>query len=316
MARETFAQALKRLREARRMSRLDLAIEVGWESATPVSRIEAGTRHPTAETVRGLARALGLEFGDSEYLLGLAGYGEPLRVPDQQYIIMQLEALATEWRTYPYPILAQDHPGYFWMANPAMAELTPGGRETFRRIIGQRVHMFDLFCSSASPFIHTFEDAIPAATEQVYQFQAWNAYRRHLPFYQAYPEIMRDRLSTEDYKTFQEAWAEAERRYAQHVPARNNIIAYYLEDDDLPYAFYAIDMTVRNVSELFGIVQLQPVDDETAPPNNMERCRERFARYRNSNERWMTLWDEIGTVGVQRILQEYDKEKVVIPRSR
>lgn len=78
-----FAATFKQLREARQMSQYRVAKITGL---TPgyISRLEAGQRHPSYETVALIAKALGLQGEDRRRLFAAAGYLAPEQLPTQQ----------------------------------------------------------------------------------------------------------------------------------------------------------------------------------------------------------------------------------------
>ena len=69
---ESFGDRLRALREARALSQNALA-RAAKLSPSLVNMLEGGDRQPTAEVTRRLARALGLDAGDTDDLLSLAG---------------------------------------------------------------------------------------------------------------------------------------------------------------------------------------------------------------------------------------------------
>lgn len=70
---DLFGVALKRFREARRVSQSKLAERAGFDHSY-VSRLESGARTPTREAVQQLAEALGLERLQQDELLASAGF--------------------------------------------------------------------------------------------------------------------------------------------------------------------------------------------------------------------------------------------------
>lgn len=70
---DLFGVALKRYREARRVSQSKLAERAGFDHSY-VSRLESGARTPTREAVQQLAEALGLERLQQDELLASAGF--------------------------------------------------------------------------------------------------------------------------------------------------------------------------------------------------------------------------------------------------
>lgn len=70
---QPFGWALKRHREARRVSQSRLAERAGFDRSY-VSRIESGSRYPSRDAVCQLAEALGLDTAARDELLAMGGF--------------------------------------------------------------------------------------------------------------------------------------------------------------------------------------------------------------------------------------------------
>lgn len=99
---ETFAQVLAALRTARGLSQSRLAHEAGFDHSY-ISRLEAGKREPSRETVTALAEVLTLGHAELDRLLIAAGF----RPTDDSNLFADEPALAEAVRLLRDPRLPE-----------------------------------------------------------------------------------------------------------------------------------------------------------------------------------------------------------------
>lgn len=120
-----FGMLLKRWRNARRLSQLDLALESGI-SQRHVSFLESGRARPSRSMVLQLAEALHVPLRESNLLLQAAGFAAAYRERDLDAAVMApvrdaLELILAHHE--PYPALVVDRDWNLQLANAAVARL-------------------------------------------------------------------------------------------------------------------------------------------------------------------------------------------------
>src|SRR5262245_33447519 len=206
-------QTLRRFREQARPTRLSLfrlASLMQWEGTAPIIEIEKGRRRPRTETLNALGEALQLSPADIAYLHGLAGYRDVTVLPPTEQIKRVLQAIEPDLAGRLYPVVIMDYEFRHWMVNSATAALIGGPLELLAELIRRRVHGFNAVFDSRLPVRQYLSDPIAVERDRMFRFKSHNLYRRHEPFYLAYPEVMQRGLLPEDYARFVQCWHEVE----------------------------------------------------------------------------------------------------------
>ena len=128
VAEPAFGVLLRRWRDRRRLSQLDLAVEAGV-SARHVSFLETGRSRPSREMVLLLAEQLDVPLRERNPMLLCAGYAPayPTRTLDEQEmgpVRAALEKILVGYQ--PFPALAVDRGWHLVAANSSVALLTDG----------------------------------------------------------------------------------------------------------------------------------------------------------------------------------------------
>jgi hypothetical protein len=202
-------EAIRQFRELaqpKKMSLFRLATLMQWEGTAPIIEIEKGRRRPRPETLNALGDALQLGPADIAYLHGLAGYREPTVMPPIEQIKRVLQAIEPDIACRRFPVIILDYQFRHWMVNSATAALVGGSLDALTDLVRRGVHGFSVVFDTRLPVRRQFSDPEAVERERLFRFKAHNLYRRHEPFYQAYPERMKPHLLPADYARFVQAW--------------------------------------------------------------------------------------------------------------
>lgn len=144
---EEFSHALKRWRQSRRLSQLDLAAEAGV-SARHVAFLETGRSRPSPEMIQRLSEALQIPLAARNQMLNRAGFAA--RYPARRWDCDEMAPIwsALEWaleRHAPFPGMALDRVWTVLRLNrPAQALFGPLG-------VTEGASLLDLLTSDALP---------------------------------------------------------------------------------------------------------------------------------------------------------------------
>lgn len=190
------------------MSPSDLAACMGWEGTAPVYLIESGKRRPSPETLERLAICLRMSYPTLHYWLGLAGYVIATSLPPLVQIVSILQKVADLIDRYPYPAYILDYQQNFWALNLAavrMASLAHYSSDKLADLVARIISTLELIFDSRLGFRQIILKHEDFGYRQIYRFKVGNLFRRHEPFYLAYPARM-SHLLAEDYEFFQRIW--------------------------------------------------------------------------------------------------------------
>jgi hypothetical protein len=281
-------QTLRRFREEARPTRLSLfrlASLMQWEGTAPIIEIEKGRRRPRPETLNALGEALQLSPADIAYLHGLAGYRDMTALPPTEQIKRVLQAIEPDLASRLYPVVILDYEFRHWMVNSATAALIGGSLELLTEMMRRRVHGFNAVFDSRLPVRQYFSDPEAVERERMFRFKSHNLYRRHEPFYLAYPERMQQRLLPEDYERFVRCWHEVEVDKPQIFPVHPHV-TMRLGGNELTIVIHMVELLA--VDRLLLVGYYEPKEDGSG---NRERCEEYFTHASPPLKTCIHAWD-------------------------
>lgn len=251
-----FGATLRAFRTQAKLSQFELAILLEWKGTTPIVLMEQGKRIPHLDTLSRVCDALRLSYADRCYLAGLAGYGYTTTLPSLDQIVTVLDHIDNKIRDLPYPAYVIDYRFRCWMANAAASIFVEGDRGKLESLATQGVTIFDLAFNSDLPPSRFSANRQQIEIEHIFRFKAYNLFRRHEPFYVAYPEVMANRLRHDDYQRFMEAWNATDaltmwQMFSHHVPIDMHINGSVLE-------FMMVDQPSIHLQSMFIITSYEP----------------------------------------------------------
>jgi len=238
------------------MSQFELAVALGWKGTNPIVLMEQGKRLPRLETLDSVSTALKITYADRCYLAGLAGHGYNTVLPPLEQIIEVLDQIDGDIQNLPYPAYVIDYRFRCWMANAAAAIFVDGDWERLAALAARGVTVFDLIFNSELPPHRYSTNREQIESEHIFRFKAYNLYRRHEPFYVAYPEVMRDRLLPADYERFVAKWRAVDaltmwRMFPRFVPVEMSIGGHHL-------CLTMVEQPSLHLQNMFIVVGYQP----------------------------------------------------------
>jgi hypothetical protein len=265
--------AIKMFREQgqpRKISQFRLATLMQWEGTAPIIEIEKGRRHPRPETLNALGEALQLSPADIAYLHGLAGYREITVMPPIEQIKRVLQAIEPDIAQRLYPVIIMDYQFRHWMVNSATARLFGGSLDLLKALMARKVHGFNVVFDSRLPIRRYFADPEATEHERIFRFKSLNLYRRHEPFYLAYPERLKDELLPEDYTRFVKCWNEVDIRTQDVFPIHPQV-SMRLGENELTFMIHLVELL--HLDRLIYVSYYEPKNDGAG---NRERCEAYF----------------------------------------
>jgi hypothetical protein len=247
--------------------------------------MEKGRRRPRPETLNALGEALQLSPTDIAYLHGLAGYRTATILPPIEQIKRVLQAIEPDIACRRYPVIVLDYQFRHWMVNMATAALLGGSLDLLTELMGRGVHGFSVVFDSRLPARQQFSDPEAVERERLFRFKAHNLYRRHEPFYLAYPERMHRHLLPEDYARFVRCWKAVEVRMDQTFPIHPHV-AVRVGTDEITFVIHMVELL--HVDRLLYVGYYEPKDDGQG---NRERCEAAFRQMDVSHKACIRAWD-------------------------
>jgi hypothetical protein len=284
-------QAIRTFREQaqpKKISQFRLAAMMRWEGTAPVVEIEKGRRHPRPETLNALGEALQLSHADIAYLHGLAGYRAITAMPPLEQIKRVLKAIEGDIAQRLYPVYVMDYQFRFWMMNSATAAFQGGASDLIIAMMKKGIDGMTMGFDSRLPIHQGEGDPDYGAfieRETIFRFKAHNLYRRHEPFYLAYPECMKTRLIPEDYQRFVERWKEVDVRMQDVYPITPRLIER-IGAIGLTFDIHMVE--ILHLDRLLFAAYYEPKDDETG---NRERCEAFFTAHGPREKVCVRAWD-------------------------
>jgi hypothetical protein len=256
-----------------------------WEGTAPIIEIEKVRRHPRPETLNALGEALQLSPSDIAYLHGLAGYREFTQLPQPEQIKRVLAAVEYDIAQRLYPVYVIDYRFEHWMVNTATAALIGGSVEVLRFLMQQRIHGFRVVFDSRLPIRQFFPHPEAVERERMFHFKSHNLYRRHEPFYLAYPDCMKLELLAEDYLRFEKTWQEVEIGNQAVFPVHPEI-QICLGNEVCTFLIHMVELL--HLDRLIYVAYYEPKDDAQG---NRERCERYFLKHSPSEKTCIHAWD-------------------------
>jgi hypothetical protein len=271
--------------QPRKISQFQLAVMMQWEGTAPIVEIEKGRRHPRPETLNALGEALQLSPADIAYLHGLAGYRAITVMPPIEQIKRVLQTIEPDIAQRRYPVYVMDYRFRFWMINSATAAFQDGSLEHTVSIIKNAIDGFSMSFNSRFPLEEDIAHAEVIERETIFRFKAYNLYRRHEPFYLAYPECMQEQLTPADYQRFVKSWNEVDVRMQDVYPVTPEITSRV---GSLALRFNIHIVEIPHLDRLLFVAYYDPKDDGAG---NRERCENYFTQYSPNSKECICLWD-------------------------
>jgi hypothetical protein len=280
--------AIKTFREQaqpKKISQFRLAAMMHWEGTAPVIEIEKGRRRPRPETLNAIGDALQLSPADIAYLHGLAGYRGITIMPSIEQIKRVLTTIEPDIAQRLYPVYVMDYQFHFWMINNAIAAFQGGVTDVVNEMMKQQIDGLSMGFDSRLPFHHGFANSYSTEREAVFRFKAYNLYRRHEPFYLAYPECMEKRLLPHDYERFVKRWNEVDVRMQDVYPITPQLTEYSASME-LRFDIHMVE--IPHLDRLLFIAYYEPKDDGAG---NRERCEAYFTAHSPGERVCIKAWD-------------------------
>jgi hypothetical protein len=281
-------EAIRSFREQaqpKRMSLFRLATLMQWEGTAPIIEMEKGRRRPRPETLNALGEALQLSPADIAYLHGLAGYREGTVMPPIEQIKRVLLAIEPDLARHLYPVIVLDYQFRHWMVNTATAAFIGGSLDLLTELMRRGVHGFNVVFDSRLPARQYFSNPEAVEKERMFRFKSHNLYRRHEPFYLAYPQRMECQLLPEDYARFVACWNEVQVGMHHVFPVHPHV-KVRLGADELTFVIHMVELL--QLDRLLYVGYYEPKEDGSG---NLERCEAYFTRYGPGNKACIRAWD-------------------------
>jgi hypothetical protein len=271
--------------EPKKITQFRLANLMQWEGTAPIIEIEKGRRHPRPETLNALGEALQLSPADIAYLHGLAGYRELTQMPALDQIKRVLSAIEFEIVQRIYPVYVLDYLFQHWMVNTATATLIGGSVELLRFLMQRGIHGFTVVFDSRLPIRQFFPEPEATERERMFRFKSHNLYRRHEPFYLAYPDCMKSELLPEDYSRFEKTWHEVQISKDAVFPVHPEVQICLGKE---LFIFHIHMVELLHLDRLIYVAYYEPKDDGKW---NRERCEAYFLKHNPIEKSCIHAWD-------------------------
>lgn len=281
-------EAIRRFREQaqpRKISLFRLATLMQWEGTAPIIEMEKGRRRPRPETLNALGEALQLSPADIAYLHGLAGYRAATVLPPIEQIKRVLQAIEPDIACRSSPVIVLDYQFRHWMVNTATAALVGGSLELLTELMRRGVHGFSVVFDSRSSVRQQFSDPEAVERERVFRFKAHNLYRRHEPFYLAYPECMQQHLLPADYARFATCWNVVEVGMREVFPVHPHITVRW-GTHEITFVIHMVELL--HVDRLLYVGYYEPKEDGRG---NRERYEAAFSQASPGSKACLRAWD-------------------------
>jgi hypothetical protein len=281
-------EALRAFREQaqpHKISQFRLAGLMRWEGTAPIIEIEKGRRLPRPETLNALGEALQLSHADIAYLHGLAGYRGTTVMPPIEQVKRVLYAIEPEVAQSLYPVYIMDYQFRFWMMNAAAAAFDGGSFDQTTSMMARGVDAFAMVFDSRLPIRGGNGVTDVIERESLFRFKAYNLYRRHEPFYLAYPTCMEARLLPHDYAHFVQRWQAVDVRTTDIFPATPQL-SMGVGADVLHFEVHMVELL--QLERLFFAAYYVPKNDGTG---NRERCDVYFSQHTPRTRECIRAWD-------------------------
>jgi hypothetical protein len=278
-------KAFREQAQPRKISQFRLAALMNWEGTAPIIEIEKGRRHPRPETLNALGEALQLSPADIAYLHGLAGYREITVMPRVEHIKRVLKTIEPDIAQRLYPVYVMDYQFRFWMMNSATAAYQGGVLDHLIEMMRSGIDGLTMSFDSRIGFGAGSDHISMIERETIFRFKAFNLYRRHEPFYLAYPECMQSKLLPQDYQRFARCWNEVDVRMQDVYP----ITPQLTEQSKAGIFQFDIHMVeIPHLDRLLFIAYYEPKDDNAG---NRERCEAFFRQNSPKDRTCICAWD-------------------------
>jgi hypothetical protein len=273
--------------QPRRISQFRLAVMMNWEGTAPIVEIEKGRRLPRPETLNALGEALQLSPADIALLHGLAGYRETTVMPPVEQIKRVLQSIEADLARRPFPVYVMDYQFRFWLINSATLAFQGGSLDFLKIAMKHGIDGISMSFDSRLPFYQPASDSKALHRETLFRFKSYNIYRRHEPFYLAYPEYMEKRLLPEDYAHFERCWHDVDVRMQDVYPINPKFV---LQTGSGVLVFNIHIVEITHLNHLFFAAYYEPQDDGSG---NREKCEAYFAERRPKDKFCIRAWDEL-----------------------
>lgn len=212
----------------------ELRLRKGWTQAQMASKLintrretlsrwESGKSLPPLEKLIEIACLT--EATDAETVcLILLERGVQTRFPPPDVLLPQLERVAEQLASTPFPAYLLDYRGRFWAINAAVAQMIDEPLESLEALLQASrydpIDFLDITFNSNLPFKRKLVNFEQIAHQQIAVFKMVNLYRRHEPFLQKFLQRAEKRFPREDFAYFKAVWQRIEEQNVHNVLER------------------------------------------------------------------------------------------------
>jgi hypothetical protein len=149
----------------------------------------------------------------------------------------------------------------------------------------RKVHGFNLVFDTRLPVRQYFADPEAVERERMFRFKSHNLYRRHEPFYVAYPDRMKSELLAEDYARFVRCWNEVDVGTQDVFPIHPEV-KLRLGSDEFTFVIHLVELL--HLDRLIYVAYYEPKDDHSG---HLERCEAYFTQHSPGSKTCLHAWD-------------------------
>lgn len=128
------------------LSQLDLALKIGWENPSTLSRIESGKVIPSRKTLIRICKALELTIVEINFLLKKFGYDEYIPRVNSKYLEKMIRLYKKEVDLYPFPSMLEYSRKFIYM-NSKVYKFLLDSNPTLRVSVKTKTYLDIIFFS-------------------------------------------------------------------------------------------------------------------------------------------------------------------------
>jgi hypothetical protein len=178
-----------------------------------------------------------------------------------------------------------DYQFNFWLVNSAAASLQGGAGGLTAAMLRHTVDGLTMSFDTRLGFNSGDFESSAAEREAVLRYKTYNLYRRHEPFYLAYPAQAAARLLPADYARFERTWREVDVRMQDVYPITPQL-TQSVHGVTLRFDIHMVE--IPHLDRLLFVAYYEPRDDGAG---NRERCQAFFSAHGPSEQTCYFAWD-------------------------
>jgi len=211
---------IRKLRLRKGWTQAQLAAKLTNTKRETLSRWENGKSRPPIEKLIEIACVT--EATDAETVcLILSERGVQTRFPPPEVLLPQLERVAEQLASVPFPAYLLDYRGRFWAINTAVAQMIDEPLEALEAMLQasryDSIDFLDITFNSNLPFRQKLVNFEQIAHQQIAVFKMVNLYRGHEPFLQRFLKRAEERFPHKDFAYFEVVWERIEEQSVHNV---------------------------------------------------------------------------------------------------